>query len=52
MIFKIVIQKYVNMLENIKIMFYKVLEKFRYKYCDNCDEIIFDGFCDYCTVIR
>jgi hypothetical protein len=40
------------MINKIKYIFFVVLEKFTTKYCEMCDEILLDDFCDYCTEIR
>ena len=32
----------------IKLRIFKLYESVRYQYCKECEEIIFDNYCDYC----
>jgi len=37
-----------DILYNLKIDLLLLYEKFCYKYCRKCGEIVFDGECDFC----
>ena len=36
-------------LYNLKIKYFYMVEKYCYEYCKNCDEILLDDECDYCS---
>lgn len=35
-------------LYKLQIYFLDIYERIKYKRCEDCEEIVFDGICDYC----
>lgn len=36
------------LLYNLRIKLYQMIEYIQYKRCRDCNEIVFDGYCDFC----
>ena len=37
------------LLYNLQIKVYQMIEYLQYKRCRDCNEIMFDGYCDFCS---